>query len=125
MLDAHAWVVCKVVVEIMLPFVKQCTFNQTRGYWLLINALNVALSINLCMQIQIQQFNITPFNIVKVDFEFEMGALWVCMMAKVQAVLAPFMAFTYSYNASKVHNMLVFVLDPCFKSLDVVKAFVR
>jgi hypothetical protein len=74
------------------------------------------------MQIQIQQFKITPFDIVRVDFEFELGALWVCMMAKVQVVLAPFFAFTSSYNVNKAHNMLV--LDPHFKFLDMVKTFV-
>jgi hypothetical protein len=61
---------------------------------------------------------------VKVDFEFELGALWVCMMAKIQVVLVPFMAFTSSCNVIKVHNMLALVLDPHFKSLDVVKMFV-
>jgi hypothetical protein len=38
------------VVETMLTVVNQCTFNQTQGYWLFIDALNVALSINVCMQ---------------------------------------------------------------------------
>jgi hypothetical protein len=31
------------------------------------------------------------------------------------------MAFTSSYNVSKVHNMLAFMLDPRFKSVDLVK----
>ncbi len=56
---------------------------------------------------------------MKVDFEFELGALWVCMMAKVQIVLAPFLAFALFYNVNKVHNMLALVLDPCFKFLDI------
>jgi hypothetical protein len=33
------------------------------------------------------------------------------------------MTFTSSYNASKAHNMLAFMLDLRFKSLDVVKMF--
>jgi len=45
-------------------------------------------------------------------------------MAEVQVVLAPFVAFTSSYNANEAHKMLTLMLDPCFKSLDVVKAFV-
>ncbi len=51
MLDAHTWVICKMVVETMLTIVNQCIFNQTQGYWLFTNALNVGLSINLSMQI--------------------------------------------------------------------------
>jgi cobalamin biosynthesis Co2+ chelatase CbiK len=61
---------------------------------------------------------------VKEDFESKLGALWVQMMAKVQVVLAPFLAFTSFYNANKAYNMSSLMLDPCFKSLDVVKAFV-
>jgi len=33
------------------------------------------------------------------------------------------MVSTSSYNASKAHNMLAFMLDLHFKSLDVVKVF--
>jgi hypothetical protein len=42
--------VCKVVVEIVFFVVKQCIFNQTQGYWLFFNALNVVLSTCVCMQ---------------------------------------------------------------------------
>jgi hypothetical protein len=70
----------------MIPIVKQCILNQTQGYWLLFDALNVALSMSVCMQNQIQQYEITAFNFVKGGFEYEMGALWVCMMAKIQVV---------------------------------------
>ncbi len=58
------------------------------------------------------------------DFEFELGALRVHMVVEVQVVLTPFLAFTSFYNASKVHNMLALKMDLCFKSFDVVKAFV-
>jgi hypothetical protein len=43
------------------------------------------------------------------------------MMVEVQVVLVQFPAFTSSYNVSKAHNMLALMLDPCFKSLYVVK----
>ncbi len=61
---------------------------------------------------------------MKKDFENELGAQHVCMMAKVLAILAPFLAFTSSYNSSMAHNMLALILDLWFKSLNVVKAFV-
>jgi hypothetical protein len=66
----------------------------------------------VCIQNLIQQFVITPFNFVKKNFEFELGALWVRMMAKVQAVLVPFMEFTSFYNVSKTHNILALKLNP-------------
>jgi hypothetical protein len=43
---------------------------------------------------------------------------------RVQVALDSFFAFTSSYNASKVHNMLALMLDSHFKSFDVVKVFV-
>jgi len=61
---------------------------------------------------------------VRGDFEFELGVLRVHMVVEVQVVLTPFLAFTSSYNANKVHNMLALMLDLHFKPLDVVKAFV-
>lgn len=47
------------------------------------------------------------------------------MMAKVLVVLAPFLSFASTYNASKVHNMLILMLEPCFKSFNLVEPFVR
>ncbi len=65
------------VVGTMLPIVKQCIFNQTRGYWLFSNALNATLSINVSLQNEIEQFDITSLNFVKADFEYELGALCI------------------------------------------------
>jgi len=49
---------------------------------------------------------------VKRKFESKLGALWVRMMAKVQAVLVPFMEFISFLNANKTHNILALKLDP-------------
>jgi hypothetical protein len=38
------------------------------------------------MQNLIQQYEINPLNFVRGDFEFELGALQVHMMVKVQAI---------------------------------------
>jgi hypothetical protein len=46
------------------------------------------------------------------------------MMAKVMAILVPFLSFATTYIPNKAHNMLVLMLDTCFKCLNVVKAFV-
>jgi len=44
------------------------------------------------------------------------------MMGEVMVVMVPFFAFTSTYIATKAH-MLALMLDPHFKSLDVVKGF--
>ncbi len=59
-LDAHTWVVCKVVAKIMFLVVKQCILNQTQGYWLLFDALNVTLSLSVCMQIRFNNMILPP-----------------------------------------------------------------
>jgi hypothetical protein len=46
------------------------------------------------------------------------------MMVEVQIILTPFLAFIFSYNVNKVHNMLELMLEPHFKSFDVVKSFI-
>jgi hypothetical protein len=67
MLDAHTWLVCKMIIEVMFLVVNQRIFNETRGYRLLSNDLNVALLFNVRMQNQIEEYEITPFNFVKGD----------------------------------------------------------
>jgi hypothetical protein len=47
------------------------------------------------------------------------------MMAKVLVALVPFLSFAFTYSVSKVHNMLVLMLDLHFKCLNVVKTFLR
>jgi hypothetical protein len=98
--NAHTWAICEMVAKIMILIVKQCIFNQTRRHWLLF----VALLIIMCMKNQIQQSEITPLNFVREDFEFELGALQVCMMVEIQVVFAPFLAFASTYNASKAQT---------------------
>jgi len=56
--------------------------------------------------------------------DFESGALRMHMMVEVQAILAPFLAFTFFYNANKAHNMLTLMLEPHFLPFDMVKAFI-
>ncbi len=75
MSDAHTWAICNLVDKIMFLVVKQCILNQTQGYWLLFDALNATLLINVCMQNQIQQSEITPFNFVRGDFDSKLTTL--------------------------------------------------
>jgi hypothetical protein len=108
----------------MFPIVKKCILNQTHSYWLIFNILHATFSISVSMQMEIQQSETTSNNFIKGDFEFELQALHLCMMAKMMAVLAPFLSFATTCTPSKAHNMLALMWDLCFKCLDVVKAFV-
>lgn len=76
------------------------------------------------MKMEIQQSETTTSNFIKGDFESKLQALHLCMMVEVMVVLAPFLSFATTYTPNKAHNMLALMLDPHFKCLDVVKAFV-
>ncbi len=76
------------------------------------------------MQNEIENFEITSINFVRHDFEFELQSLCIHMIAKVHAILAPFLAFASTYSANKAYNMLAWMLDPHLKSLDATKTFV-
>ncbi len=86
-----------------LRFVIVCYLVQIRGYWLLFDALSVALSINVYVQNEMEQFEIISFNFVKGDFESELGALRIRMMEEIKVVLAPFLAFAFTYIDVKAH----------------------
>jgi hypothetical protein len=66
-----------------------------------------------------EQYEIISFNFVKGHFECELGVL------EIKAILAPLLAFTSIYDDTKVCNMLALILDPRFKSLDVLKTFIE
>ncbi len=52
--NAHTSAVCKAITETMIPIVKQCIFNQIQGYQLLSDAVNVAFSLSVAMQSEIE-----------------------------------------------------------------------
>jgi hypothetical protein len=81
--------------------------------------------MNMCLQSEIEQFEINPTNFVKEIFYFELQALCTCLMAKVITIMVPFLSFSSIYNVNKVHNMLALMLDLQCQSLDMVKTFVR
>lgn len=75
------------------------------------------------MKNEIKQCETISMNLMMGDFEYKLGALQVHMIIELMAILVPFLSFTYTYSASKVQNMLALMLDPCFKSLEVLKTF--
>jgi hypothetical protein len=59
-------------MEILKPIVEQCVLNQARGYWLLFNALIVAISICMKLNIDIiQVVQVFPFMYGTIDDELE------------------------------------------------------
>jgi len=67
------------------------------------------------------QYEITSFNFVKGDFEFELGALHIHMMEEIKVIFTPFLEFASIYNVIKAHNMFAFMLNLWFKILRCFK----
>jgi hypothetical protein len=55
--NAHTY---KVVVKTMLLVVNQCIFNQTKGYWLLFNALNATFQFVCVCKIKFKNLKLPP-----------------------------------------------------------------
>jgi hypothetical protein len=58
------------------------------------------------------------------DLDLKLQEFKLKMMTQVVNILSPFLAFALAYNQAKFHNMLVIMLDPCFKNTKVIWDFV-
>ncbi|KAG0556897.1 hypothetical protein KC19_11G087000 [Ceratodon purpureus] len=120
----ETWTVAKAVTDALIPMVQQCVTNQSKGYWLLSDAL--ASALGLCIQLhkeQIEKGLVSP-KLETGNFDSELEVLQSRMMSEVINALAPFLSFTVSYSAKHAHNMLALMLDPRYKGLSLVKDYV-
>ena len=103
---------------------KQCIFNQTRGYWLLSDALAAAFRVSVELQdVHDQRAHAVPALRVG-DFESEIEMLKMRMAREAIGVLKPFLAFAVLFSEAKAHNMLALMLDPRFKDLECIIEYV-
>ncbi len=109
------------MVDTLKPIVKQCVLNKTRGYWLLSDTLNVAITI--CMKLRVnynhQVVQVLPLAYGTIDDEILYGH----MVVEKVGVLAPFLSFLESITTIGVHNNLAPMLDSRFKGLKCVIDF--
>ncbi len=61
---------------------------------------------------------VLPFQCGEIDQEIEI--LYGKMVTKVINVLCPFLGFVETFFRNIVHNMIVLMLDPCFKGMDCI-----
>jgi hypothetical protein len=120
----ETWAVAKAVTDALTPVVQQCVTSQSKGYWLLSDALATALG--LCIQLHKEQIEkgLASPKLEPGNFESELEVLQARMMSEVINALAPFLSFTVSYSSKHAHNMLALMLDPRYKGLSLVKDYV-
>ena len=117
------WAVARIVTETLNPVVKQCVLNQTRGYWLLSDALAAALAISVELGAHIDHLSNMNPPLQHGDFDSELEILRGKMSLEAMLVMRPFLLFTQTFMLKKTHNMIVLMVDPRFKGLECVIAY--
>lgn len=118
------WAIARAVTETLNPIVSQCVLNQTRGFWLLSDALAGALKLMVQMEAQQLARSSAEPPLECGDFDSELEILYGRMAGQVALVLRPFLAFAHKYDEGQAHNMLALMLDPRFKGLEVLQNYV-
>ena len=81
------WAVAKAVSDVLSPVVSQCVINQTRGYWLLSDAIIAAMSIATMMEETDHAKRMEFPKLLSGDFDAELGYLYRKMAMQVTVVL--------------------------------------
>lgn len=118
------WAIARAVTETLTPVVSQCVLNQTRGFWLLSDALAGALKLMVQMEAQQLAHNSIEPPLECSEFDSELEILYGRMAGQVAAVLRPFLAFSRKYDEGQAQNMLALMLDPRFKGLELLQDYV-
>ena len=97
--------------------------NQSRGYWLLSDAL--ASTISLCMELESERIELEERVRVAPRLDFDTKLLLLCarMHNQVVRILSPFLSFMHSYKPASAHNMLALMLDPRHKELALMGSY--
>ena len=114
------WATARTVTQTLNPVVQQCVLNQTRGYWLLSDALAAAFRMTIELHGVYDQSSsvIPPLQVG--DFKSEIEILKARMAKTAVDVMKPFLRFSLQFVADQAQNMLSLMLDPRFKGLELV-----
>ena len=118
------WATARTVTQTLNPVVQQCVLNQTRGYWLLSDALAAAFRMSIELQGVYDQCSSVVPPLQVGDFESEIEILKARMAKTTVDVMKPFLRFSLQFVADRAHNMLSLMLDPRFKGLEYVIQYV-
>ena len=117
------WAVARTFTETLNPVVKQCVLNQTRGYWLLSDALAATLAISVELRAHVDHVSSMNPPLQHGDFDAELEILRAKMSLEAMIVMKLFLSFTQFFTSEKAHNMIVLMVDPRFKGLECVIAY--
>jgi hypothetical protein len=114
------WHICRIIVDSLGPIVSTCILNQSKGHWLLNDALIFSISVSLKFR---NEIDLATFdNLMEKDGNvvYELSCLTSNIKKEVIQILDFFLSFLKNYEERKAHNMS----DPRFKTLHLVSSFI-
>jgi hypothetical protein len=93
------------------PIVITCILNQSKGHWLLSDALHATISMSIKLKEEISHFVLGTLmkNDLRMDIDW-LGTLIVNMKKVVCGVIDFFLSILTKYDERKTHNMLSLML---------------
>ena len=120
----QTWAVVEAISSTLSPVVSACVLNQSRGYWLLSDALASTIFMSVKFEMEKIDLECHLQAAIRLDiFDSKLLMLTARMREQVVRVLAPFLSFMRVYNPSSAHNMLALMLDPRHKELALVGSY--
>jgi hypothetical protein len=115
------WQLCQIIVDCLFA----CILNQSRGHWLLNDALHSTISMSLKLKKE-HQIVLSFESLMEEDSTIanELALLVFNIRKEVCGVLDSFLSFLTKYKNKKTHNMISLMLDLRFKNLQIIFSFV-
>ena len=118
------WAIARAVCDILNPVVEACIMNQTRGFWLLSDALVSAMTISVKLRVESNKRKVAVPSLEVGSLDSELEIMHGRIAKAGCVVLEPFLDFTFKFSKEKAHNMVAIMLDPRYKSLQSISKFV-
>ncbi len=107
------WYICPIIVDCLSTIVMACVLNQSRGHWLLSNALHFAISISLKLK---EKPKSAPSFQTLMQEDFGVALDLICLDSnigkEVCGILDSFLSFLNKFDERKTHTMLALMLEP-------------
>jgi hypothetical protein len=108
------WHICHIIVDSLGHVVSTCILNQSRGHWLLNDALKFSISMSLKFRDEIDLATFDNLMGKYGNVACELSCLTSNIKKEIIQVLDSFLSFLKKYEKRKARNMLSLLLDPRF-----------
>ncbi len=124
MLVGQTWVLAKIIDDTLLLVVKQHVLIPTWRHWFLLNVLTFTFTWCITLKFDVASIENLNETLICDNFDLELQEFKWWIMVQVVGILMPFLAFSMIYNHFQAHNMLMIMLDFCYKNMKCIQGFV-